>query len=275
MINEIICGNSVEVMKTIEDNSIDMVMTSPPYDDIRDYNGFDLNLHNTGKEVYRILKPGGVAVMVMQDAVKQYAKSLTTFKTIIDWCDNIGFKLFDTIIYNRRGVWAWSHHFRLDHEYMPVFLKGERPLYFNKEPLKVPSKSAGKTFTGSTSFRKDGSRLDSKTVVTKPMKCRGTIWEYQVGWGEEGSKSKIKREHPATFPDMLPYDFIECFCPPGGIVLDPFVGSGTTCVAAISLDRNWIGIDISEEYCRIARERVENDVIIRKGESKTIFPFGL
>ena len=63
---------------------------------------------------------------------------------------------------------------------------------------------------------------------------------------------------------MLSYDFIECFCPPDGVVLDPFVGSGTTCVAAKSLKRNYIGIDIAEEYCEIARERVETETMQRK-----------
>ena len=89
------------------------------------------------------------------------------------------------------------------------------------------------------------------------MKCRGTIWEYMTA----GDGTRLKHQHPATFPDKLPYDFIQCFCPPNGVVLDPFIGSGTTALAAIELTRNYIGIDISKEYCDLARKRIEKEAI--------------
>jgi len=85
------------------------------------------------------------------------------------------------------------------------------------------------------------------------MKCRGTVWDYLMA----GDKNPLKRKHPAPFPDQIPFDFIQCFCPPGGIVLDPFMGSGSTAVAAKKLRRNYIGFDISREYCDIAEKRVE------------------
>ena len=91
------------------------------------------------------------------------------------------------------------------------------------------------------------------------MKCRGTIWNYP----QCGDGSKLKHKHPATYPNLLPYDLIDCFCPPDGIVLDPFNGSGTTIVAAKSLGRNYIGIDISKEYCDIAEERLKTESIFR------------
>jgi len=149
-INTIQCLDCVEGMKKLPDNSIDLVVTSPPYDDIRTYNGFNFDLHTTGEEVYRILKEGGIAVMVIQDQTKNFGKTLTSFKTIVDWCENIGFKLFETVIYKKHGAegaW-WNGRFRVDHEYMPIFLKGEKPQYFNKEPLKVPSNWGGQTLTG-------------------------------------------------------------------------------------------------------------------------------
>ena len=211
MRDRIICGNNIEVMRKLPDNSVDLVMTSPPYDNIRYYKGFNMDLHGVGREIHRVLKDGGICVMVIQDGTKDFGKSLTSFRTIVDWCDSFKFKLFETAIYKKHGVagaW-WSKRFRVDHEYIPIFLKGKRPQYFNK----------------------DG--------------------------------SKLKHEHPATFPNMLPYDVIECFCPEGGTVLDPFNGSGTTCVAAKSLNRNFIGIDVSEEYCKIARERIETEIITR------------
>ena len=255
-LNKILCGDAVEVLKKIPSNSIDLVVTSPPYDDIRTYNGFSLNLPAIGKELNRILKDGGIAAMVIQDATRNFGKTLTSFKTIIDWCDNAGFKLFETVIYRKygtEGAW-WTKRFRVDHEYMPIFLKGDRPAYFNKEPLKVPSKHGGKTMTGSGNRRTDGTTTKTITREINGMKCRGTVWDYL----NAGDKNPLKRKHPATFPDKIPTDFIQCFCPPKGIVLDPFIGCGSTAVAAKQLGRNYIGIDISKEYCKLTEERIKS-----------------
>lgn len=256
-LNKIICGDSKEVLKSIPDNSIDIVVTSPPYDDLRDYKGFTLDLHSIGEELYRVLKPGGIVAMVIQDATKNFGKTLTSFRTIIDWCDNIGFKLFECCIYHKygaEGAW-WNKRFRVDHEYMPIFLKGERPQYFNKEPLKIPSKHAGKTLTGGATRKTDGTTEKARPIKINPMKCRGTVWDYMMA----GDKNPLKRKHPATFPDKIPYDFIQCFCPEDGVVLDPFVGCGSTAVMAKKLGRKYVGIDISQEYCNLSEERLKND----------------
>ena len=257
-LNQIICGDAIEEMKKIPSNSVDIVVTSPPYDAVRDYKGFSLDLYATGKEIYRVLKDGGIAVMVIQDQTKNFGKSLTSFRTIIDWCDNLGFKLFETVIYRKygaEGAW-WNKRFRVDHEYVPIFLKGERPQYFNKEHLKIPSKHGGKTMTGGGTRLTNGIRIATRSIKINPMKCRGTIWEYLTA----GDGSRLKHQHPATFPNQLPYDFIQCFCPSEGIVLDPFVGSGTTMVAAKNLNRKYIGIDIAKEYCEIAKKRIKIEV---------------
>ncbi len=254
-LNQIICGDAIEIMRAMPTASVDMVVTSPPYDSIRDYKGFSLNLSAIGEEIHRVLKEGGVAAMVIQDQTKNFGKSLTSFRTIIDWCDRIGFKLFETVIYRKygaEGAW-WSKRFRVDHEYIPVFLKGERPQYFEKTHLKIPSKHGGKTMTGGGTRLTNGIRIATRPITINPMKCRGTIWEYLTA----GDGSRLKHEHPATFPNQLPYDFIQCFCPKDGIVLDPFVGSGTTIVAAKNLGRSYIGIDIAPEYCTIAKKRME------------------
>ncbi len=256
-LNTIIHGDAVEELKKIPDNSIDLVVTSPPYDDIRTYNGFTLNLSAIGKEIFRVLKQGGMAAMVIQDSTKNFGKTLTSFKTIIDWCDNAGFKLFETTIYRKygaEGAW-WNKRFRVDHEYIPIFLKGERPQYFNKEPLKIPSKWGGKTLTGGGTRLTNGTRIATRPIKINLMKCRGTVWEYLTA----GDGTRLKHQHPATFPDKLPRDLIQCFCPPKGVVLDPFVGSGTTALAAINLDKNYIGIDISKEYCELATKRIREE----------------
>jgi site-specific DNA-methyltransferase (adenine-specific) len=254
-LNKILCGDAVAELRKIPSNSIDLIVTSPPYDDIRKYNGFSYDLHATGKEIYRVLKNGGVAAMVIQDQTKNFGKSLTSFRTIVDWVDNIGFKLFETVIYRKygtEGAW-WKYRFRVDHEYMPIFLKGEKPQYFDKEPLKIPSKHGGKIMTGSGNRKTDGTTTKTVTRPINLMKCRGTIWDYLMA----GDKDGLKRKHPAVFPDKIPLDFIQCFCPKNGVVLDPFIGSGSTAVAAKHLKRNYIGIDISIDYCNLAKERLK------------------
>jgi site-specific DNA-methyltransferase (adenine-specific) len=254
-LNTIQCLDCVEGMKKLPENCIDMVITSPPYDGIREYNGFSYDLHATGEEILRILKNGGVAVMVIQDQTRDFAKTLTSFRTIVDWCDNIGFRLFETVIYRKNGTegaW-WVNRFRVDHEYMPIFFKGEKPAYFNKEHLKVPSKHGGKVMTGFGNRRTDGKTNKTTTRPINIMKCRGTVWDYLMA----GDKDPLKRKHPAVFPDKIPYDFIQCFCPPEGIVLDPFMGSGTTAVAAKKLKRNYIGFEICPEYCKLAEKRIK------------------
>lgn len=257
-LNTFICGDCVEVMRKIPDNTIDLIMTSPPYDNIRSYNGFAVNLSEVSKEAYRVLKDGGIAVVVIQDQTKNFGKTLSSFRLAIDWCDNAGFKLFECLIYKKygaEGAW-WNKRFRVDHEYMMVFLKGDRPAYFNKEPLKIPSKHGGKVLTGGGTRLTNGKRIETRAIKINPMKCRGTVWCYET----TGDGSRLKHLHPATFPDKMPYDFIQCFCPEDGIVLDPFIGSGTTALAALCLGRKYIGIDISQEYIDLCNRRIVEDI---------------
>ena len=265
-VNKIICEDNITYLKTLPDECIDFVITSPPYDELREYNGYKLDLHGLGIELLRVLKDGGICVMVIQDSTKDFAKSLTSFRTIVDWCDNIGFRLFECNIYNRQGTegaW-WKKRFRVDHEYMPIFLKGKRPQYFDKENIKIPSKHGGKVMTGANIRTKNG-KTGSRKVKINPTKCPGTVMSFGNTCGGE---SKLKSKHPAVFPNMLAYDMIECFCPPDGIVLDPFNGSGTTTLAAKSLGRSYLGIDVSEEYNQIAKERLETEIIYRKTVKK-------
>lgn len=259
-LNTTYCINCVDGLKQLPDQSIDVMVASPPYDQLRKYNGYNLDLGVTGKELYRVMKDGGIAVMVMQDQTKDFAKSLSTFRMIVDWCDHTEFRLFECLIYKKygaEGAW-WTKRFRVDHEYMPVFLKGRRPQYFDKEPLKIPSKWGGKTLTGGATRLTNGKTVNSRSIKINPLKCRGTVWEYLTA----GDGIKIKHRHPATFPDKLPYDVIQCFCPPTGVVLDIFMGSGTTAVAAEKLKRTWLGFELSEEYCNIAQERLQQERLL-------------
>ena len=178
------------------------------------------------------------------------------------WCDNIGFKLFECCIYHKNGsegAW-WKKRFRVDHEYIALFLKGDRPAYFNKEPLKIPSKHAGKMMSGFGNRKTDGTTSNSVRRKINPTKCRGTVWDYMCA----GDKDKIKRQHPAPFPDQLAYDIIQCFCPKNGIAIDPYMGSGSTAVGAVKLNRRFIGFDLTRKYIDIANQRISSAKTRRK-----------
>ena len=258
-VNSIINGNYLDVLTHVKDNSVDLIVFSPPYDSIRDYkNEWSFDYSALGKALCRVAKEGSICAVVIGDGTKDFAKSLTTARLTVDWCDNAGWRLFEQCIYYRDGnpgAW-WSQRFRVDHEYILLFLKGRRPKTFDKSSLMVPSKHAGKSYSGTDRLTNGGFKeIASKEV--NPTKCRGTVWRYATS-NTEGNRLKLK--HPATYPDKLVEDIIHCFSKPGEIVLDPTAGSGTTCVVAAQTERRYIGIDISEEYCAIARERLQTEV---------------
>jgi DNA modification methylase len=248
--NKIIVGNCNERIGELENESIDLVLFSPPYDQMRDYNGYSFDLPSLGDELFKKVKDGGVVCVVIQDGTKDFAKSVTTARLIVDWVDRVGFRLFETVIYSRDGrpgAW-WNSRFRVDHEYILIFFKGSRPRYFNKEHLKVPAKHAGEIFHG-TQRHTDGSLSKIKPTVQAEKKCRGTIWHYEPSKSEG---NKIKLLHPATFPDKLAEDLILTFTKEGDVVLDPMCGSGTTLVQAKKHCREYVGFEISEQYADIA-----------------------
>jgi len=248
-------GDCVDVLQIFGENKFDLTVTSPPYDAIRDYGkDWDLDLGALGDQLYRVTKPGGWVTMVIQDGTKDRKKSVTTFKTAVDWVDRVGFNLFETVIYQRHGKpgnW-WTKRFRVDHEYILIFFKGDKPGYFNKDPLKIPALHAGKVWSG-TQRKTNGDLIPIEPTEQKALKCRGTIWPYSTS-NSEGDKLKL--QHPATFPDALARDLILCFSPPGGLVLDPLAGSGTVGVECIRQGRDFIGIEISQEYCDIMGQRL-------------------
>ncbi len=256
--NVVLRGDCLAVLPGLGNETVDLTVFSPPYDGIRDYkNNWSLDFGRLGDELLRVTKNGGVCAVVIGDGTKNFAKSLTTFRLAVDWCDRAGWKLFECCIYQRAGnpgAW-WKQRFRVDHEYILVFFKGDRLRAFDKEHLMVPSKHAGKIYSGTDRLTSGGFKTITPKAVN-PFKCRGTVWQY-VTSNAEGNRLKLK--HPATYPDRLAEDLIRCFSRPGDLVLDPFLGSGTTAVMARRTGRDYIGIEISDEYAVIAAERLERE----------------
>lgn len=251
-------SDAVEHARTLTDSSVDLVVFSPPYDEVRDYQGeWTIDLPVLGQELHRVVRDGGFVALVMTDGTKHRRKTMTTFRTAVAW-EDAGWSLFETIIYardGRPGAW-WATRFRVDHEYVLLFYKGKRPRRINRHSgLRVPSKHAGKTWRG-TQRLTDGSLTRTSGVVGAD-KCRGTIWHYPTS-NAEGNR--VKSLHPATFPDALARDLILALSDPGDVVYDPMMGSGTTCVVAAQEGRHWLGNDYVPAYVDLARARLEAEV---------------
>lgn len=254
-LNKIHCGDSAEVLKTFDNNSIDCIVTSPPYDSLRKYNGVgDTWNHNKFMEIAneckRVLKDGGVIVWVVNDKTENGSKSTTSFRQALYFTE-IGLNLNDTMIWEKTNPMPVVKQPRYNpvFEYMFIFSKG-KPKTFN--PIMEPCKCAGLKYD-STCKNMDGeSGRTRKTFNINKEKVKGNIWKIAV--------AQNKTSHPAVFPLQLALDHIKSWTNEGDIVLDPFMGSGTTALAAKMLKRNYIGIEMCEEYCEIIENRLkEND----------------
>lgn len=249
------CGDCLALLPKLAPDSVDFCLFSPPYDNIRNYKGaWSFDYEKLGIELHRVMKEGAVVAVVIGDGTKDFAKSLTSFRLALSWCDAANFRLFECCIYGRDGnpgAW-WQKRFRVDHEYILLFLKGAKPKTFNKEPLMIDSKHAGKIYTGTDRLTNGGlKKIAPKKVNDK--KCRGTIWRYATS-NTEGNKLKL--QHPATFPDKLAQDLIRCFSHEGDLILDPMCGSGTSIVMAQKNNRRALGMDIHQEYCQLAQQQL-------------------
>ena len=247
-------GDSLEVMKDIADNSIDMTLTSPPYDDLRNYENtlnWDFNIFmEVANQLYTITKNGGVVIWVVGDKTKNGSESLNSFKQAIYFID-IGFNVYDTMIYKKLNYAPLSHRrYEQEFEYIFCFSKG-KPKTFN--PIMIPCKWAGTETWGKTSFYKDDTDQTTPKgkLKIKDFKIRGNIFEYRTGKTKTGN---IK--HPAMFSEDLAKDMIISWSNENDVVLDPFMGSGTSGVVAKEINRNFIGIEIVDEYYKIAKERI-------------------
>lgn len=251
--NKIYNENCIETMARMENNSIDLTVTSPPYDNLRTYNGYSFDFESIAQELYRVTKDGGVVVWVVGDATIKGSETGTSFRQAL-YFKECGFNLHDTMIYKAEKPPLTHNRYEQKFEYMFVFGKG-KPKTFN--PILEPSKYAGQDKKSRT-MRQDSDELGNRSgkgCVAK-MKIKGNIWEYAIGGGKS-TKDKIAFKHPAIFPEQLANDHIISWSNEGDIVYDPFMGSGTTAKMALLNNRRYIGSELSDEYCKIAEERTQ------------------
>ena len=254
-LNKIYNMDCLEGMKLLDDNSIDLTVTSPPYDNLRTYGkGIDKTwCEDVWKkvilELYRITKDGGAVVWVVGDATKDGSETGTSFRQAL-WFMECGFKLYDTMIYQKQNYVPLTHRrYEQEFEYMFVFTKG-KPKAFN--PIMIPCKYAGTETWGNATYHKtnDSGLVDCGKKKVNDFKQHGNIFCYLT------ARDKDTGGHPAPFPKQLAVDMVNSWSNENDLVLDPFMGSGTTAVAASELKRNYLGFELNEEYFEISQKRL-------------------
>ncbi|MBC8720927.1 site-specific DNA-methyltransferase [Paraburkholderia sp. 31.1] len=253
-------GDCLDVMRSMESDSIDLTVTSPPYDNLRTYNGYTFDFENIARELSRVTKPGGVVVWVIGDATVNGSETGTSFRHALFFLDVCGFKLHDTMIYEKDAIsFPDKNRYQQSFEYMFVFSRGApstRNIIHDRHNVSFGRKvtGTGRNASGSTS------RASCYGNSIKEFGARWNVWRMAT------NKGNSKSGHPAAFPEALARDHILSWSNPGDVVLDPFLGSGTTGKMAVLADRRFVGIEISQEYLAIAEQRIEA-ALDKRGES--------
>ena len=244
--NIVIHWDSLEYMKTLPDKCIDLTVTSPPYDNLRTYNWYSFDFEWIAKELYRVTKEWWVVVWIVWDQTKNFCETMTSMKqAFFFW--NLWFNLLDTMIYYKQNyapAYPTLRRYANQFEYMYVFSKGKPKTFNPVQRDKVRNKEEKVWFR-----QQDWTIIRKLKGKWRETKDASNVWEYAV-WGNLSW-------HPAVFPEKLAEDHILSWSNPWDIVLDPFAWSGTTLKMAKKNGRNYIWIEISEEYIDIIKNRLE------------------
>lgn len=242
-LDSVICGDNCEVMRQWPDECIDLVVTSPPYDDLREYGKHEWDFYGVAWNLARLLKPGGVIVWNVNDAMKDGSETGTSMRQALHF-QSIGLNIHDTMIWRKGGLPQNGPRYEPNFEYMFVVSKGAVKTF---NPLKDRKTIGGKATGGQR--QKDGS--------IKPLHGAGKPYaEYATRFNVwDVPNHNQPGLHPAVFPERLAKDHVASWSNPGEIVLDPFAGSGSTLKAAKELNRRYVGIEVNPEYVKICEER--------------------
>ena len=253
------CRDCRDIFSAVPDCfTVDMVLTSPPYGELRDYDGYDWDFDSVSRGICKVLSPGGVCVWVVGDQTINGSESCVSFRQALGFRE-LGLRLHDTMIYQSAKPPLTHNRYEQEFEYMFVLSKGN-PRTFNPILVKTIFSGDKKRFNygKATAAKKEGGdamRWRDETLTVGEKKIKGNVWKYATGLN--GSTRDVGAfEHPAIFPELLAADHIRSWTNPGDVVLDPMCGSGTTLKMAKQLGRKAIGIEISEKYCAIAVDRL-------------------
>ena len=252
--NMIYNEDCLATMLSMPSDFIDLTVTSPPYDDMRGYEGNSMiQFQQIAKNLYRVTKPGGIVVWVIGDQTVQGDETGTSFRHAL-YFKEVGFNLFDTMIYMKkpRGAVGNNQTYWQSFEYMFVFSKG-KPKTINL----ICDRENKESRHGDNGTKRlyNGDLYKHSRGGYGKYGRRTNVWEYNVGKGHSSS-DKIAHQHPAIFPEALARDHILSWTNEGDLVYDPFLGSGTTAKMCKLTNRNFIGSEINPEYVKIAKERM-------------------
>ena len=241
-------GDNVAVLKTFPDACVDLVVTSPPYDNLRTYGGHSWDFESVARQLARVLKPGGVIVWVVNDATIKGSETLTSMRQAIFFKDVCGLNI-ETMIWEKtgNGCLGSQSFYNQTFEYCFLAVKGS-PKSRNFICDRPNVRPAGSLVRAGHNLGKDGKAKAHRMIVSKAVGKRNNIWRICEQRGSD---------HPAAFPEQLAHDHIISWSNEGDIVLDPFAGSGTTCKVAQDLKRQYIGIEVHDEYVRLCEKRVK------------------
>ncbi len=250
-LNKIYCCDCLDGMKALDNEIIDLTVTSPPYGNLRAYNGYIFDFESVARELYRITKRGGVVVWIIGDTTIKGSETGVSFKQAL-YFKEIGFRLHDTMIYRKVNYVPLNHNrYEQSFEYMFVFCKGKLKTF---NPIRIKCINVGRIEKYGLKRRtshgpRHSMRLYKKTTYlpTKETKIAPNIFSYTCG---------KKTGHPASFPEQLANDHIISWSNENDVILDPLIGGGTVAIEAIKTGRNFIGMDISQKYCDMANERI-------------------
>ena len=250
-LNKIYNMDCLEGLKLLPDGYVDLTVTSPPYDDLRSYNGYSFDFENIAKELFRVTKDGGIVVWVVNDKTKNGSETGTSFRQAL-YFKEVGFNVHDTMIYAKNNPTpSKTNRYQPAFEYMFVLSKG-KPKTFNPIMEDKIYKESRKEKWYNKNI--DGEQLKAK-VSQSDKKLRLNIRNYSVG-KHHTTKDSIAFKHPAIFPEKLAEDHILSWSNQDDIVMDIFMGSGTTAKMAKLNNRRYIGFEISQEYIEIAKQRL-------------------
>jgi len=250
-------GDCREILPAL-DVKVDLVLTSPPYDNLREYGNHAWDFETTAVLLSRVVLDGGIIVWIVGDSVINGSESCSSFKQVL-YLSGLGLNLHDTMIYWKNGfAFPESNRYAQNFEYMFVLAKG-KPKTANI--ARVPTNIENRIKTKSSCYRTSGGdTVPMKYETGKNERNRENIWIYEVGY-QKSAKDDYIFEHPAIFPEALASDHILSWSNTDNLILDPFLGSGTTCYCAKKLNRYSIGIEIEEKYCEIAAKRCSQEAM--------------
>lgn len=253
-LDTVYCADALTMLKAMPSGCIDLTVTSPPYDNLRKYNGYSWDFEGIARQLYRVTKVGGVVVWVVGDATIDGSETLSSFKQAIYFKEQVGFRIHDTMIYLKNGsAFPSQTRYNQTFEYMFALSKGE-PAVVNLQ--KEKSRWGGHKRFGKQSARDtDGQLVTRDLPPINEFKVMDNVWHINNGYGYSSTDDGAY-EHPAIFPEQLAERHILTWSNAGDVILDPFMGSGTTAKMARANGRRFIGCDISQQYVDIAKRRL-------------------